>query len=236
MSEFSFIARATDSLGRIAASPQVVPVGTMSSLLHFDGADGSSTFTDETGKAWTAVGNAQIDTAQSKFGGAAGLFDGSGDYIRTPAHADFNFGTGDFTIEGFVRQTGAAANKIILDNRFTDLDSGYAIYVNASGLLALWTGGAIRLVGGAGHTVPSNAWQHFAYTRRAGILNVFQDGVLAASAAYAGAMGCPSQVRVGSQFSSTNYFNGHIDEMRIVKAAAMYVNSFTPPTAPFPNP
>ena len=46
-------------------------------LLHCNGTDGSTTFTDEIGKTVTANGNAQIDTAQSKFGGASGLFDGT---------------------------------------------------------------------------------------------------------------------------------------------------------------
>ena len=37
------------------------------SHLHFGGADGSTTFTDENGLVWTAVGDAQIDNAQYKF-------------------------------------------------------------------------------------------------------------------------------------------------------------------------
>ena len=53
-------------------------------LLHMDGADGSTTFIDESGKTWTRAGNAQIDTSQYKFGGASGLFDGSGDWVDTP--------------------------------------------------------------------------------------------------------------------------------------------------------
>src|SRR3972149_9214360 len=60
-------------------------------LLHMDGANGSTTFTDEMGQAVTANGNAQISTAQSKFGGASGLFDGTGDYLSVPASADWDF-------------------------------------------------------------------------------------------------------------------------------------------------
>src|SRR5689334_6463249 len=41
-------------------------------LLHFNGSDGSTTFTDESGKTWSVNGDAQIDTAQSEFGGASG--------------------------------------------------------------------------------------------------------------------------------------------------------------------
>jgi hypothetical protein len=43
-------------------------------LLHMNGADTSTTFTDEAGTAWTAAGNAQIDTAQKVFGTASGLY------------------------------------------------------------------------------------------------------------------------------------------------------------------
>ena len=70
-------------------------------LLHFDGADGSTTFTDSslTPKTRTANGDAQIDTADSKFSGASGLFDGTDDYITTPDSADFVLGSEDFTID-----------------------------------------------------------------------------------------------------------------------------------------
>ena len=70
-------------------------------LLHFDGADGSTTFTDSslTPKTFTANGDAQIDTADSKFSGASGLFDGTDDYITTPDSADFVLGSEDFTID-----------------------------------------------------------------------------------------------------------------------------------------
>src|SRR5687768_6144765 len=72
-------------------------------LLHMDGADGSTTFTDESGKTWTARGDAQIDTAQSVFGGASGRLDGNGDFVDTPDHADWDFGSGDFTLDLRVR-------------------------------------------------------------------------------------------------------------------------------------
>jgi len=49
------------------------------SLVHFNGADASTSFPDEKPNTWTANGNVQVDTAQSVFGGASGLFDGNGD-------------------------------------------------------------------------------------------------------------------------------------------------------------
>ncbi|MEJ0012775.1 MAG: hypothetical protein WDM94_09155 [Bauldia sp.] len=63
-----------------------------------------TTFVDSSasGRTITANGNAQVDTAQAKFGGASALFDGAGDYLTVPASADFNFGTGDFTVETLI--------------------------------------------------------------------------------------------------------------------------------------
>src|SRR3990167_4294419 len=80
-------------------------------LAHTDGTDGSTTFTDEAGIAITANGNAQIDTAQSKFGGASGLLDGTGDYLTTPDSDNYNFGSGDFSVDFQVRFNSVASNQ-----------------------------------------------------------------------------------------------------------------------------
>lgn len=79
-------------------------------LLHLNGEQGSTTFTDESSKAWTKVGNAMITTGQYKLGGASGQFvEATNDWIHTPDHADFYIGTGDYTIEFFVRFSPPAA-------------------------------------------------------------------------------------------------------------------------------
>ncbi len=74
--------------------------------MHFDGSDASTTSGDSSTAAHgnaTFAGNAQLDTAQSKFGGSSLLLDGTGDYLTYADHADWTFGTSDFTIDGFVR-------------------------------------------------------------------------------------------------------------------------------------
>ena len=51
-------------------------------LLHLNGSNGSTTFTDSSSNGLTVTrgGNVTISTAQAKFGGASAVFDGSGDY------------------------------------------------------------------------------------------------------------------------------------------------------------
>jgi hypothetical protein len=104
------------------------------SLLHFNGSNGSNIFTDESGKVWTAFGNAQITTTQSKFGGASGNFDGSGDYLRTPYTSDFDLSGGDFTIDTWFNTNSFAAyqNLISKDTWGSNFDWNIGITSNTS--------------------------------------------------------------------------------------------------------
>ena len=75
------------------------------SLLHFEGANASTTFTDEVGKIWTRW-FCKISTAQAQFGNSSGLF-GGGDQISTPESPDLMFGNGDWTVDFWVRTVAA---------------------------------------------------------------------------------------------------------------------------------
>jgi hypothetical protein len=84
--------------------------------LHCDGTNGSTTFTDVKGKTVTAVGNAQISTAQYPAltgKSSSAYFDGTGDYLTLSNSTDFTF-PGDFTIQFFVRFSGGAGSQIWL--------------------------------------------------------------------------------------------------------------------------
>ncbi len=72
-------------------------------LIHFDGADEAQAYTAETGQTVTFEANAQLDTAQKKFGTASLLLDGTDDKVTVPDSLDWVFGDGNFTIEGWFR-------------------------------------------------------------------------------------------------------------------------------------
>ncbi len=83
-------------------------------LMHFDGTNGSNIFTDESGKTVTAAyGNPQISTAQSEFGGASGYFGGSSQLIIQDSE-DWNFGSGDFTIDCWVKRNAVNVYQSIV--------------------------------------------------------------------------------------------------------------------------
>ena len=77
--------------------------------IPMDGANNDTTFTDKSAtikgsgsaKTITRYGDTKTSTAQSKYYGSSGYFDGTGDYLQVANNVDLQFGTGDFTIEGW---------------------------------------------------------------------------------------------------------------------------------------
>lgn len=213
------------------------------SLLHFDGTDGSTSFIDEMGKVWTAVNQAQLDTAQFKFGTASLLLDGTDDYITSPDAEDISFGAQNWTVEGFVRFNG-------------DPGTGLATFVShydASGNQRGWVVGlnnnTLRLLystNGSGTTVISAAWNpatatwyHFAVARRGTTVYFFVDGALLGSSSISTDVifDANTPLQIGTQsLGADGDVNGWLDEIRITAGHARYTAAFTPPNVPFPNP
>jgi hypothetical protein len=209
-------------------------------LMHFDGTDGSTTFTDEYGHTVTPSGNAQIDTAQSKFGGASGLFDGSGDYLSTTDSDDWSFGSGDFTVEGWIRPSTVSVRQEILAQRNDTLSPNdfWAVSLTSSGTIRTFAiAGGAAVTDRTGTTVLStNTWYHVAIVRLSGSVQIYVEGVGNASGGTNGAGAWPNSTSalyfgVGDNAGS-NAYSGHMDEWRITKEAR-YTANFTPPSAAF---
>ncbi|WP_104565853.1 LamG domain-containing protein [Ralstonia mannitolilytica] len=220
----------------------------VTSVLHMDGANGSTTIDDQGGAIWTANGNASISTAQSKFGGASCFFDGSGDYLSSPSSASFDLLGGDFTIEAWVYAVALNSGG----SRVFSTGGGAVAYApNGIHILAQVRDGVARLelATGGGSTnvalastaaVPTGAWAFLTYCYSNGVGYVGVNGVVT-SGAMSGA-GRPASTPTatiatihGEGGAAPNGWNGYIDEVRITKGLARYTGNFTPPTAPFPN-
>ena len=89
-----------------ASTPTDPNFADVSLLLHGDGANNSTTFTDSSSNNFTLsrVGDVKISTTESKFGGSSIFFDGTGDYLTLANNSDFNF-PNDFTVEAWVYPT-----------------------------------------------------------------------------------------------------------------------------------
>lgn len=204
-------------------------------LLHGDGADGSTTFTDVTGKTVTPYGNAHISTAQSKFGGASMLFDGVGDRLVCN-HPDFAFNALPFTVELWFYRMGAGTHsymETLVDFRATDTTTtSFSFGTRPTGEVGIYgfpsgTGFVAR-----GTPIPGQ-FNHFAVVSTGTTGYVFLNGVQQWTGAVAGANYIDGNLTIGAGMSSGNYtFNGYIDDLRITPGQALYTADFTPPSAP----
>jgi hypothetical protein len=214
----------------------------VSLLLHMDGSNGSTTFTDNSSAARTITrfGNAQISTAQSKWGGASALFDGNGDYLTAPTNTAFAF-SGDFTVEAWIRiSTNPAPTFSIFDTgNDASREFGLYLYLNSSRQLVVLRNFVNRITTSA--AVPTGQWVHVALTRSSGVWRLFIDGTVNTTTYTStldlttGACIIGGSVQTILGGSSQGWFDGYIDDVRITKGVARYTATFTPPTAAFPD-
>ncbi len=222
-----------------------VPDTSVSLLLHGDGANASTAMIDTSGKGKSVSvnGNAQITTAQSKFGGAAIAFDGAGDYLTIPYSSDFDFKAGDFTIETWVYKNGNNANYSRLWNPNGDVYDNISMMIDGSGNFGVWAS-----IDGVNwnYSLPvvanlaNGQWYHLAVSRTGGTLLAFVNGVKYTVTTALGTTPLYSNTAyarvIGGQTGVDRALNGYIDDFRITKGLARYTTDFTPPTAALPDP
>ena len=208
----------------------------VSLLLHFNGTDGSTTFTDSSANAQTVTlnGDVQIDTADSKFGGASALFDNTGDFITLPNNALNVPESGDFTIEAFTKVS--TRGNVIYSTGNTQASDGFLFTISSTDGLQVF-GNAADIVAASG-TYPLNEWVHVALTREGTTARVFINGALAGSGTMSGTYSANANIYIGNRrfgADTTDYYDGWIDEFRFTKGVARYTAAFTAPIAAFPN-
>ena len=221
--------------------------GSVSLLLHGNGTNGSTTITDSgpTPKTVTAVGNAQISTAQSKFGGASIAFDGDGDALSVAGLSSLN----QFTMlnvvatyECWLYLNSLPDTRSFLFGSYGTANLGWTVDINSSGNIFI-----ARNTGGLTLTLSSvftaSSWQHLAVVSDGTTIVVYRNGISVGSVAASdnldnrGVIGAVTQdFRIGArQAGNILPLNGYIDDLRITNGVARYTANFTPPTAPFPD-
>lgn len=223
---------------RTGADPNFSSV---SLLLHMDGSNGSTTFTDSSSNtlAITANGNAQISTAQSKFGGASGYFDGNADYIeRSTGNAVLSFGTGDLTIEMWVYFNTVTANQVLYETGAIggsgSRPNGFVWYLTSASKLQLFSDGNNK--GASTTSLAANTWNHIALVRSGGVFRYYINGTQDATSITLTADFTDNKFLMGRVIDTPDYYlNAYVDELRVTKGVARYTANFTAPTAAFPD-
>ena len=170
----------------------------------------------------------------STHGGSVKL-DGSGDYISVPTSTDFNFGTGDYTIEFWMYPTylpSDGSNKALIDYRTTGTQNSANLWLHANGHIYLWFNGAYAISGDAG-AIKINNWYHIALARSGSSTKLFINGIQEGSTySDSNTYVQGGTFYIGKYFSNSSYdFAGYFSDVRVVKGTAVYTSTFTPPSS-----
>jgi hypothetical protein len=198
---------------------------------------------DQTAKnVLETVGDAKISTSVYKYGTGSIAFDGTGDYLILRKNPLIQFGTGDFTIEGWTYLVSKVSN-------FPCIFSNYNAFTNGNGSLGLFAGHnsantskyQLALNGTGFPSIQSstsiayNSWVHLAVVRYNGVITLYINGVADGTVSFSGTLnGAGDNCTIGySTDEASTTINGYVDDFRITRGIARYTQSFTPPTTAF---
>lgn len=206
-------------------------------LLDFAGNAGDTNIRDLSNSDHpdTFIGNAQVNVAVRYLGQNSVDLLLSGDRVSFPDSNDWDFGTGDFTIEFGLRATDLTGtkgmignwNNLATDGWFVRFDNGSLEMIDAAGTLFSepWT--------------PSiNTWHHVAISRQGTAIRGFLDGVQVGPTGTdsTNVTGGTQALALGGINDNNQPMTGYLGGVRITKNIARYTANFTPPACFYPHP
>lgn len=216
------------------------------SLLHFDGADTSTSIIDQYGHPWVVGGNAHISTTDPLFGSGKLVLDGTADYIRNTTLNICNarlftfecwWSTSDkTTLYQAILGGGGALYAIATLLYYTGGNNYMLLYLSSNGSsswsIASLTSAPISITNGVWykHIVEFDGYYYRVWhgTETANMRLVC---VLKSSSATYSANG----IHVGSLYDTSNGLKGAIDEVRVTMDSNRYGWSPVAETAAFPT-
>lgn len=150
-------------------------------------------------------------------------FDGSGDSLSIPDNADFDFGTGDFTVELFTYNDLAQSSNPVL----IGATGGWYLQFKTGGtIVEFYTGSTSIQATGLGL---EGGWHHIAVTKASNVVKIFIDGILKSTTSNSDTTNLASTLYIGNLNGASLHYLGFISNVRILKGTALYTANFTPP-------
>lgn len=226
-------------MGKLIASQSDPYFNNVELLLHMNGANGSTTFTDSSKNnfAVTVNANAQISTAQSKYGGSSAYFDGNEDYLDI-SNLPSDYLSQDFTIEAWVWVDSSKINSCLF-NTFPHNSFGVSLNrENTGGRTSFGIGDGVDWYGAINSDTPLsfNTWQHIAFVRSNNTITLYENGIARASTNFVPS-GFGTSCRIGSitwvYGLNDEGYKGYMQDFRITKGIARYTSNFVPQNKEF---
>lgn len=207
-------------------------------LLDFAGPDGGTNITDlsPSGHTETFLGDAEIDVSIRSLGENTLLLDGTGDAVTFPDSADWDFGTGDFTVEiNMFSSTGFGTDGLISTYDVPTTTNGWWLQLQAGNLRF---GVADTELISRPFVFLTGFHYHLSVSRVGTDLRMFIDGNQqgAAETDSTNISGSTRELAVGMlQAPNVQPFTGNLGSVRVTKGTGRYTASFTPPACFYPN-
>jgi len=171
---------------------------------------------------FTAEGNAQLSTAQAKFGSSSLLLDGTDDYVETTTNLDLS--SGDFTVDVWIRPDNVTGYKGIWQSGTSTTEQSYLL-----GNQVYWTVNPSTIIT-TSVTVSAGVWTMLSYEREGNTHRIYKNGTLEDTATTANKQD-NGVFSIGK--NGFGDFDGYIDEFRVSDIARYGGSSFTEPTQAF---
>jgi hypothetical protein len=175
------------------------------------------------------VGNAQISTAQSKWGGSSMYFDGTGDYLLSPDQPIQRIGTGNFTIECWVYRNSSGTYGLVGKGTGT---TGWLLSLNSSNQVVFTYGSSTITSTG---TVSATTWTYIAVVREgtgANQTKIYINGNNDGTGTVSTDFNQTNSLYVGADRTGGSNANVYLQDLRISNYARTITAS---PTAAFPT-
>ena len=153
-------------------------------------------------------------------------FDGSNDKVVVPNYSAINFGTGDFSMDAWVKWDGSGGVRLLMDKRTQSGGSyyGYDFYLyDGRPGLQLADGGYVNIYTAA--VLPVNVWTHLAVTvqrKNANGLKFYTNGVPAGTydpTSHQGNLNNTQPLWIGVSPLGGSPFKGYLDEVELFRRA-----------------
>jgi hypothetical protein len=197
-------------------------------VFAFNPESDSSTFS----KSIKVYGKAIMSTS-GKFGSGY-YIDAStpSSYIESAAGNEWDFGTGDFTIDFWMKTTNTSQVTWNCVGTYPSTNFNFDWRDGVYNYWIYWNGGGSLAVRGTNASINDGNWHHHAVVRSSGYIYYYVDGIAQSTDTSNAASGTIGNNSVPMRFG-TQYANTYFDELRISKGIARWTSNFTPPAAPY---
>jgi hypothetical protein len=200
--------------------------GTATSLILLKSANGTRDYPDAV--AISPYDYLEYDAADH---GGSVYFDGTGDYLVASNNTD-TFGTGDFTLEGWIYRTatGATWQSIVSQRNGASTSVNEFVWgMHNSGYMYFYTGAHVAST--AAGVIKLNQWHHIAFTRSGSTLRQFVDGIQQVSGTSSNNL-TYGPMSIGNNNGGSELLTAFLSDIKTTKGTAFYTSNFTPPTEP----